>query len=240
MHLIASDFDGTLLIDKQINPLDIEKIKEFRSKGNKFVICTGRSIDSIYDALKEFEVPFDYIIGVNGAIAIDKNYHIVYSNEFDLKTVHNINTILDTYEILGYRLSNGLSHEYIEPNNLDQEKKEINEIRGYYINAGTEENALKLAEELNKKFEGKNAQAYKNMHYVALGIKGIHKGYGVQQLADLIGFKGNIHVIGDDYNDIPMLKRFNSYGIKSGYEEAISFAKHRVNSVLEAINHIEE
>ena len=35
MKLLASDFDGTLLVDKKINKRDIEGIKALRKKGHK-------------------------------------------------------------------------------------------------------------------------------------------------------------------------------------------------------------
>ena len=44
MKLLASDFDGTLLVDKKINKRDIEGIKALRKKGHKFIISTGRTL----------------------------------------------------------------------------------------------------------------------------------------------------------------------------------------------------
>ena len=43
MKLIASDFDGTILIDESINKNDIKAIRDFQNVGNLFGLVTGRS-----------------------------------------------------------------------------------------------------------------------------------------------------------------------------------------------------
>lgn len=52
MKLLASDFDGTLLLhpnrnDNIILKNDKKAIKKFQKEGNLFGICTGRSLDGV-------------------------------------------------------------------------------------------------------------------------------------------------------------------------------------------------
>lgn len=236
MKLLASDLDGTLYIDSTITKEDINAIKAFRDAGNKFIICTGRSINQTFDELTKFEIDFDYIIGVNGALAVDKNLKIVYQNHLDKRITLKIQNILKNHDINQYHLSNGIDFNIIDGSkDLDVLKIDYEQIKGYYIDVKSSDNALKLAEELEIELSELGIKAYVNQNFVAIGMTGINKGTGILKLIDEINFKGDVFTIGDDYNDIPMLTRFESFGIATGFEGAIKHAKTIVNSVSEAI-----
>ena len=66
MKIFATDFDNTLLINNSITQKDIQSIKNFRNMGNLFGIITGRSLGSIIVELEYFDVPYDFIVGING------------------------------------------------------------------------------------------------------------------------------------------------------------------------------
>lgn len=234
MHFVASDFDGTIFINGEVKAEDIKAIKIFRKQGNIFVICTGRPIDSVLEKLILHDVPFDYIIGVNGAIAVDKAQTILYSHEIKQEVVRHIDKILNQYEINEYLRSTGINQVTITKDHQDLGVG-IEMVRGYYIDAMDDSNAFSLVQKLNSELGKKGITAYPNGKYVAIGMGSIHKGYGVGKLAELISWKGMISVIGDDYNDIPMFKRFESYGIKTGFPDAISFAKYHVDSIADVL-----
>lgn len=239
MYLIACDFDGTLKINDQVNPKDIEAIKLFRQQGNKFVVCTGRTINSVYHQLLKYEIPFDYIIGVNGAITINPDYDIVFSHNFTTDVFEGIQKAISKFDVKNYQISNGFDYINIEGNGQVNVKEiDISAIRGYFFITDNHHEARRIAQYLNNKLSKKGLMAYSNNNFVAVGMSGIHKGYGVDMLAQKINWQANICVIGDDYNDIPMFKRFNSFGIKSGYQEAIKYADHHVNHVHEVLNYI--
>ncbi|VEU81254.1 HAD-IIB family hydrolase [Haploplasma axanthum] len=239
MHFVASDFDGTLLINNEVKKSDIEAIKEFRKNGNIFSICTGRPINSVLTELKKYQVPFDYIIGVNGAIATNQKIEVMYSHELDSRTVHLIQDILSKHNVKEYMLSNGIDQaRIIGEQNINKLDVDVNQVRGYYVDTYNPESAFKLAAQINAELGDDGITAYPNNQYVAIGMSGIHKGHGVDRLTKLIGFNGGIHVIGDDYNDIPMFKRYDSYGIKSGVVDAISFAKNQTNSVSDVLSNL--
>lgn len=60
--MLISDFDDTLYRDEESLQINIKKIKEFRDKGNLFVIATGRSFISLEAKMKRYSIPFDYLI----------------------------------------------------------------------------------------------------------------------------------------------------------------------------------
>ncbi len=77
MKLLASDFDGTLLVDKKINKRDIEGIKALRKKGHKFIISTGRTLLTMEGVIEKYDLEFDYLVLCNGAVILDKNKKVI-------------------------------------------------------------------------------------------------------------------------------------------------------------------
>lgn len=55
MKLLATDYDGTLRYAQDVMPEDLKSIEEWKNKGNKFVIVTGRSKESIDAQIKLFK-----------------------------------------------------------------------------------------------------------------------------------------------------------------------------------------
>ena len=64
MKLLATDYDGTLRYAQDVMPEDLKSIEEWKNKGNKFVIVTGRSKESIDAQIKLFNLPCDYLITI--------------------------------------------------------------------------------------------------------------------------------------------------------------------------------
>ena len=56
MKLLATDYDGTLRYAQDVMPEDLKSIEEWKNKGNKFVIVTGRSKESIDAQIKLFNL----------------------------------------------------------------------------------------------------------------------------------------------------------------------------------------
>ena len=55
MKYLASDLDGTLFQhDKTIRKEDIEAIINFKEKGNKFIVSTGRGVEGIKEGFKNY------------------------------------------------------------------------------------------------------------------------------------------------------------------------------------------
>ena len=74
IRLIASDLDGTI-IDRhnQCDRRIPEVISHYRSQGVKFVVCSGRPIDSVLPLLNGWglDTVSDYIIGSNGGEVLE-------------------------------------------------------------------------------------------------------------------------------------------------------------------------
>lgn len=241
MYIVASDYDGTLYIDKSIDPLLIESIQRFREKGNKFCLCTGRPIESIHEQLTIHGIPYDFIIGMNGSVGVDTNHEEIFGVNMDTKDVYKIKTILENHGFKSYSVSDGYTNLFIEHDNIlhdEFDKLTVSGIRGFYVLLDSPEQAKNLSDWINDNFPNASFKAYPNRDYVSISVKGAHKANGIRNMLEVTKWEGQVLTFGDDYNDIPMLKAFESYGIESGVDEAIVFAKNIVSSVQTVLDNL--
>ena len=99
--IIAVDMDGTLLNDdKHISDYNLEMISKAVKSGVKFVIASGRVPSGLkfYEATVSKNQP---MICCNGAIILDDNKKLIYSNYIDKKSILQVIDVLreerDTY-----------------------------------------------------------------------------------------------------------------------------------------------
>lgn len=71
MKILASDYDGTLNVAGVVRKENLEAIDAWRAAGNLFGIVSGRYLASIREFLDRDSVPYDFLIGNNGAILSD-------------------------------------------------------------------------------------------------------------------------------------------------------------------------
>ena len=92
--LLVSDYDQTFYINDE----DIEKnkiaVNEFRSKGNIFVIATGRSYDDFMKKKNEYNIQYDYLIINHGATILNKDDNIIFNEEITNEILDNLKSDL--------------------------------------------------------------------------------------------------------------------------------------------------
>lgn len=82
--LLATDLDGTLLNEhREIDRENIQAIHEFREKGGRVVICSGRSPLSTRWIANTIGLQGEPIIAYNGAIILDENGEISEQATFE-------------------------------------------------------------------------------------------------------------------------------------------------------------
>lgn len=261
--LFISDYDRTLGKRDYVDPSTIEKIKEYEKKGGKFVVVSGRVIDSISDICKMYgftglvgayqgsmiknldtnEVLCDY--GVDKEIAI-KVYKDFIKEGFD-----------SAIDIDGVRYSikcDGVFLDYYD------------KFGGAVENLISPEKGLKLLEETDKTIEKVCAMIDPNQVYpkieeyskrypekVAFNSGGpiilecinanYNKGYAVKFIADYYGVPlSEVITIGDSTNDVPLVSG-EWYGVavgdgceqikKAANEVAVPFDQNPVKQMLE-------
>ena len=77
MKVLASDYDGTLNMGGTVSKENIEAIKKWRAAGNLFGMVSGRNLGSLKQILNMDNVPYDFLVGCNGAVITDADGNAV-------------------------------------------------------------------------------------------------------------------------------------------------------------------
>lgn len=266
MKYLACDLDGTLLSEDQtISRENLEAIVGFKAEGNKFVISTGRNVDSIYDLFKDYpEIEYDYIVACNGAIVLDNNKEVI-SNKYISNDIAEkiINDFIDKEDICIHFEADG-QHYLVESKGLEyasclsedikdmllrfEDRISIDDIfetkRKYsFISIFSTNKDMEVAEEVKNlliETYGQDLEAFRNQFFVDIAPKDCSKGNGLRSILELNNIKEeNLYAIGDSFNDVSMFELTeNSFTFHHVEEELKSFANNHVSTVGECIDTI--
>ncbi len=225
--IIACDLDETLLkLDRTIDPRDIEAVHSLRDKGIKFVPATGRGYTSVQGTLKElglYNEPGEYVISYNGgAITENKDNRLIYFEELPFETADelyrrglNYDVCIHVYTVdMVYiynltedenrYLANRMAIEVTDSDNIEFLRgQDIAKV--LYTN--TDRAYLMSIENELKDITGDVSVTYSSNRYLEFNRKGIDKGAGLKMLAKILRTDpADIIAIGDNYNDIPMIR----------------------------------
>ncbi len=242
-HIFASDYDGTLFKDFKIREEDIKAIETFRSMGNKFGVVTGRSINSILDEVKSNNIPFDFLIGVNGGVVLNHKLEEVKVHKIKDEAIMGLLKTIDDFGVRTYGVNDGYNHTTVIYEELisggDREEFDrivANGISGMYIGTHSSEDSLELAQKINVDFEHLDVKCFANESYVDIGTVHNSKSTGIAHIVNHYDYLGDVFSVGDSYNDVPMLKDYHGYLMDNGVADLLKFANGGfVNTVGEAI-----
>ncbi len=244
---LASDYDGTLF-HGSISEADIEQINRFRAEGHYFGIVTGRSLDSINDEVKNRKIPVDFIIGNNGGAIQNHLNETLLLKTIDFSIIPQIiETIMEFDPIYygindGYRVARVLRKQFDHPNPCAtyvsiEEILENKVVSALFAGFNDRLIARLCTEHLNEKFNGL-ITAYPNKGGLDICAYGINKKSGVDYIANYLNFKSRIHVIGDSFNDVPMIEGFGGFAMLNGDEEVKQLASNVFASVNDALIYV--
>lgn len=227
-HMIVSDKDGTLLINKSVN-----NILAYAGKHNcLFVMASGRTIADTNEIFKKAGVGIPHFtIGDNGAIVYDNKSHKTIQR-FNLKD-DVIYKIIEKYFELGgkpqdlrytngeniFALNNPLNHNYYKNTSTIEYLNNISNIEDItkITLAGSKElmqNMADFATQLDCTSDiGQTGFPSKLFNYYRLDVqdKNATKGNAVTSLANHLGIK-NFSCFGNGWNDLSMFKTALSSG----------------------------
>jgi Cof subfamily protein (haloacid dehalogenase superfamily) len=246
MIFFASDYDGTLN-QNGVSCEDIAAIIDFRKQGHLFGMVTGRSLGSIQKEIDKFSFPVDFIIGNNGGAIQNTLGETVLLETIHTDLVTKVIEHLMTYDIYVYGGNDGfnLGVKQIKPNpdfkptmqTIDfDEAFDQNQVATMFAFFTNEQDASQCVLELNQMFEGE-LSCFSNKEYIDIGTYGISKKSGIDFLVNHLAIEAEIHVIGDEYNDLPMIKGFKGYTVETGSDEVKGFASRVFPTVADALKH---
>ena len=243
--LLASDIDGTLYINRSISEEDIQAIARWQKAGHLFGICSGRSVKDALRALSESKIKPDFFLCSSGAVATDCNGNFLYKHPMPPEAPRALWEIAKTFDhdaFTGHRTDGTTLHgrndsrpEYV---NCSEEDLFDQELTQCYIAFHTVPGqAASFAEAVEAKLPYINV--HRNAHYIDCTRKGTDKAKGVAYIAAHFGIeKERCFAIGDNQNDLPMLKAFEGYCVESGDGYTIEQVGRTVKSVADLINRL--
>ena len=224
MELLVSDYDCTIETDRLVGPSYIPKgtisnIKNFRSGGNKFMIATARTYDSIMHDIKYYNIPYDFVSTLNGCIIHDNSGNLIYSKDIidlDIDELYKLYSCIDKIELIKdmdktlyyifktkFLKSSRRLIEYLEKSGLD--------VYSYFLNS------------------------YSIVHPVSNKVDSVRY---IQELLDLDDTE--IITVGDGLDDVKMLKNYYSYGVLKflSNPEVMDYSNVKVKSLNDAFKYI--
>ena len=202
--LLASDYDGTLNTFEYDLRFNIPFIKRFIESGHLFVLNTGRSYQSIRDEINRFNIPYSYLSCNDGNLLLNRGNKIIYTSNINENT-------------------NYLIHEFAS-------------IEGIQINVFTHQGKILEYELVVKHLTDsffirlQNLCLKLHLSYKVFKIlfvsriyvmqEEISKSHTINLISELENIdKCDIFTIGDNSNDVEMIRDFNGYTLPWGKRE---------------------
>lgn len=250
MKIVASDFDGTLYRNGTVSKEEIDAVLNWRKNGNIFGIITGRNYSSLREDLDKFDIEYDFIISTNGALIRDGKGEVLKSFEVDVNIAKELIDFVGEHNSIWAELMymNSSHRRVIEHRTPDSELKInydiLNETKSFHQFSCTifnYEEARAMTEFINEKYKGVlNAYCLIDSEKITANIDTVK--YGVSKASALYEYgklknvsKENIITVGDNFNDIPMVKEFNGYIMSSALEEVRMLANKTCSSLCEIL-----
>ena len=241
MKIIASDYDGTLN-HGGIDDKKRETIKEWREKGNKFGIVSGRITDDLLRIYKKDNLELDFLLACNGAVILTTDGKILKEDRIDGDI---LKPILDFIFSLGAdwaAIQSDRSY-IIDENDNDRlpdefTRKTLPELK-YFNQVSTiledEEEALMVTNAIKEQF-GDKLNPLQNGNCIDIVSVTMNKAKGLYDYLELVGGKyEDMITVGDNINDTHMIKEFRSYAMANGVQLIKDIADYETLGITELI-----
>lgn len=227
-RLMLSDLDETLLVNNHVPIENIKAIKAGRTNGLKFVPATGRAYYMIPDILREIEsydIENEYSICFNGALIVEnKNHKILCFKGLNFDKTKEIFNIGATYAVcvliftldmcyifnadpeeVNRKMMQNSPFKVMDTYDMDFLKGE--KIAKILFQKRDMKYLKQIEKEIGEEKQNKVSISYSSNRYLEFNDLGVNKGAALQWLANYLGVNmENTIAIGDNYNDVEMIK----------------------------------
>ena len=236
MKLLVMDYDGTLFVNDNDLKNNINYLKKWKNNNNLIMISTGRSYPSIKNQVDINNIIYDYISCADGSLIYDTDGNILEMYKMD-------NDIIEPYE----KFYKDLKYEEIQfsyPRGYSNILLDDKNLLGINICLSNENytkeivNSFLLLSEKYPKYHFLNYM-HPNFSYLCVKPSGIDKSKTIDYLKEKLKLKNNdIYVIGDSYNDLEMIKKYNGVCMDNSYDEILKISKKSYSTVAKYIEDI--
>lgn len=230
IKMIVSDLDGTLLTtQKQISSKTRNILIEKKMHGQKIVLASGRTLESVRYAIQDFSLA-NYIITNNGAAIYDvEKEFFIWQDTFSIETAVKIFELYKKWCQSIHICSSNYYYSYTKDTQLGYNPSII-KVKDFtslieknipicHISLlGMKPNKIKIViNEIREKFPDLEAfvmqDSFKRTKWIDIMKKGVSKSEMISRLQSLLHIDiENTVLFGDGKNDIEMLQK-NGFGI---------------------------
>lgn len=243
VKFLASDLDGTLLVNGEFTKENQKAIKEMRDKGYKFAVSTGRPLNGVDYLFENTDVEVDYYILLNGAFILDKDKNIILKKDIEFQLTKDIISKCEKDGVL-ISVETGIITYFIKNENKSLTYpntkliKDIELLKDMPISLismqfleDKQESIDNIVNEINSNY--KDVIAYRNKNFIDIVPQNCSKGHAVKSVGENLNINlDNIYTIGDSWNDLSMFEiTKNSFTLNDAEEEL----KKSVNNVVESV-----
>lgn len=240
MKVIASDFDGTVNYNGKISDEDKSAIKKFRKAGNKFGIVTGRDLDLAQWIKQENGFEFDFVICCTGAVIKNGEGEVIYKKKGKIEPF--IYDVIEKAKEMGayvFAIGDMLLKCIIDiKGKIPMQIDALSEFTHANTGFTTRERATEFAKYVNDNY-GDKISAHQNGTAVDMPPARTSKVTGIYEYAKTLEAP-EIYAVGDNINDIPMIKEFCGFAVSNAVDEVKKSAKHQCNRIADMIEFLME
>lgn len=243
-YVLCCDFDGTLRQGEKVSEENLEALKTWRENGHVAAIITGRNYAKFQEIFPDWQKYVDYLITDNGGATFSNLGTLEGFNYFEKDQVQKVLQASPRASAATYYYTKFCSSESLT---FEVEIK----IRRWYATLEPLWEDLKAVEAMNE-LEAKALpwprKAYSNVEGIEVGnyagfIDFVPAKSGkedsIKQLLESKAYRdADVIVVGDDYNDIAMIRSFGGYAIESGCEAAKEAAEGNITRSVADLVHL--
>lgn len=250
MKIFASDYDGTLRVGPDVSEDNKKKIQEWRDAGNLFVMVTGRSMESILSEIERNRLTCDYIIGNNGGVIYDQTGKRLKETVMDFDRALEVLAFIKTVPCFSYVINDGFhrakvvvdatrpdrKYGMIKATKTVEEVLANRKIAQFVLSLNDMQLAKQTAKIINERYQDA-VRAYVNVDCIDVVPSTISKAEGIHFLKERCGIAHeDIYVIGDSYNDLPMIEAYHGFTLNHAEQSIQKQASASFESVASAID----
>lgn len=247
MKLLGSDFDGTFS-HGGIDERKLEAVRRWRRAGNKFGIISGRGVD-FYETLRQkyTELEFDFLAACNGGYIVDFHGNLIFESRCrDVSAQKLTEELLARGGICAHIINDRhlcvATSEEALPTNLPAENtylfSNFPSLDFFYQVSVPTENPERASEVVPfiRDAYGEKLTPLQNGRTVDIVPKGVNKAQGLYRLMEHYGCNyDDVIAVGDQINDMDMIREFHSYAMENGVEQIKAAANGIVSSVTQLL-----
>lgn len=238
MKIIASDYDGTVNYNGGVSENDRKAIERFRSEGNKFGIVTGRDLELSAWIRQGDGFEYDFIISCTGAVIRDGDGNIIYvkkgkTGDFIHKIIEKALELKCNY----FSISNLFNKTCLDITaHMPIDLSFLQEFTQANSNFPTEEAAIEFCEFVTSNFADR-ISVYRNGRNVDMPPPNTSKVSGIYEYAKMYE-NPQIYTVGDNENDILMIKEFYGFAVSNAVDSVKKLAKGHCDRICDMIEYI--